>query len=90
MIPTQPWRDEAACRDKDPRHWHPWPVGSGRDMSSTQARRLAQPAIAICNACPVRGQCLDYAIDTRQLDGVWGGLMPSDRKKVADGARVSA
>jgi WhiB family redox-sensing transcriptional regulator len=27
----------------------------------------------ICSQCPVRAECLQYALEHRKLDGVWGG-----------------
>ncbi|CAN5810582.1 hypothetical protein BH23ACT5_BH23ACT5_08260 [soil metagenome] len=33
----------------------------------------------ICSTCPVRWECLFYAIDTRQQFGVWGGLSAEER-----------
>lgn len=34
----------------------------------------------ICyGGCPIRGQCLDYALTTRQEHGVWGGLSEQER-----------
>jgi WhiB family redox-sensing transcriptional regulator len=31
-------------------------------------------------ACPVRAQCLDYALETHQLFGIWGGLSERQRR----------
>jgi WhiB family transcriptional regulator, redox-sensing transcriptional regulator len=39
----------------------------------------AARAVAICMACPVRAECLNYAITTDQSEGVWGGTTPSQR-----------
>jgi WhiB family redox-sensing transcriptional regulator len=30
----------------------------------------------------VRQACLDFAIDTRQHDGIWGGLTEIERRRV--------
>ncbi len=35
---------------------------------------------ALCAGCPVREQCLDYAIKNRISDGMFGGLTPEERK----------
>ncbi len=32
--------------------------------------------------CPVRLQCLEYALSTRQAFGVWGGLSERERRRV--------
>ena len=54
-----------------------FPVSSG----AQEARREAAAAIAICQACPVRGQCL--ALSLRHWDvgqhGVWGGMVAAER-----------
>ncbi len=42
----------------------------------------AGPAKAVCASCPVRLECLEYAIQTRQDDGVWGGLDETERKRL--------
>ena len=34
----------------------------------------------ICKECPVREECLDYAISTKELFfGIWGGMAPKER-----------
>ena len=43
---------------------------------------FAGEAKSICAACPVADVCLEYAITTRQADGVWGGLTAVERHRV--------
>jgi WhiB family redox-sensing transcriptional regulator len=75
------WRFQARCADYDPDLF--FPVGSGGP-----AIRQALRAKAICAQCPVRLECLDWAIDTGQPHGVWGGLDEHERERLrsADGA----
>jgi WhiB family transcriptional regulator, redox-sensing transcriptional regulator len=42
----------------------------------------AQEAKSICATCPVAEQCLEYAIETHQPDGVWGGLTAVERHRL--------
>lgn len=58
------WRDDAACRGHDDADW--W--FSYRPDEQAQALR-------VCADCPVAGECLAYAADTRQEYGVWGGVL---------------
>lgn len=37
-------------------------------------------ALAVCHSCPVRGECLAYALETDSTDGVWGGLTAKQRR----------
>src|ERR1700722_16673953 len=39
-------------------------------------------AVAICRACPVRTDCLNFAITTGQSEGVGGGTTPSERRQI--------
>jgi hypothetical protein len=55
----QEWRSDAACRDVDP--------GVFFDAQT-------ELAIAICRSCSVQGECLDFAVQLRITDGVWGGV----------------
>jgi WhiB family redox-sensing transcriptional regulator len=41
----------------------------------------AEEAKAICRHCPVRAECLRWAMDdSRQVTGVWGGLREDERQ----------
>jgi WhiB family transcriptional regulator, redox-sensing transcriptional regulator len=75
-IPAQPdpartdWQADAACRGADNAVFFP------------VAEADSGPAKAICATCPVAEQCLEYAIETRQPDGVWGGLTGTERHRL--------
>ena len=43
---------------------------------------FADEAKSICATCPVAEQCLEYAIETHQSDGVWGGLTAIERHRL--------
>jgi WhiB family transcriptional regulator, redox-sensing transcriptional regulator len=61
------WQDDAACGTSDGDAWFPESGGNGR------------PAKRICRSCPVQPQCLEYALETNQGYGVWGGLSTDER-----------
>ena len=64
------WFDEADCRDADTTLFFP------------VSESGAAAAKAICETCPVREACLEFAVDTRQPDGVWGGMTPIERHRL--------
>lgn len=37
-------------------------------------------ALAVCRKCPVQAECLKGALERGEQWGMWGGLMPDDRK----------
>jgi WhiB family redox-sensing transcriptional regulator len=61
----------AACAEVDPELWFPAAGERG-----TAARR-------ICAGCPVRAQCLEYALAASPLYGVWAGLSVKQLREVA-------
>jgi WhiB family redox-sensing transcriptional regulator len=66
------WMADAACRGADdPNLWHP------------TAGLPSSWAIAVCNRCPVRERCADYAITINDRHGVWGGLTFEQRNRRA-------
>lgn len=69
------WRDQAACANFDTNLFFPEPDASDTLAQISQAK-------AVCAACPVRDNCLEFAIRTRQLDGVWGGCTPEERRSI--------
>lgn len=38
-------------------------------------------AVKLCQSCPVIGECLSYALDNNEREGVWGGMSPTMRVK---------
>lgn len=71
--PSMNWRHRASCLDADP-EWF-FPIG-------TTGPALAQieRAKAVCVGCPVRAECLGWALDTNQANGVWGGTDEDERR----------
>jgi len=71
------WRHWAECRRDgfDPETWHP--VGN-----SNAAVAQAEEAAAVCRHCPVMEQCLQYALENRIDEGVWGGLTEAERRRI--------
>lgn len=61
------WHARAACRDMD--------SGIFFEGRTDYARE-------ICEGCPVRNRCLEYAVVTNQSFGVWGGTTPAMRRKI--------
>jgi WhiB family transcriptional regulator, redox-sensing transcriptional regulator len=72
------WRDEAACKGLDTGIFFP---ASDSD---------AGPAKRVCAGCPVRDRCLEWALATRQEDGVWGGLTDTERRRLRRRRRDAA
>lgn len=91
MNPNQPtatsrpdWR-RANCRGE------PYEVMFPTPENDPDANAKAK---AICRACPIMDDCLDHALETREPDGVWGGMTSKERfklvRKIRDRARQQA
>lgn len=70
------WKADGACRWVDPELFYP--------VSEADAVAAKQ----VCSQCPVQQRCLDYAVDTREFEGVWGGLTGNERRAVHRRRRV--
>jgi WhiB family transcriptional regulator, redox-sensing transcriptional regulator len=67
------WRTLAACRDEDPELF--FPVGtSGAALADVAAAKT------VCRACPVTAPCLEWALESGQDAGVWGGASADERR----------
>ena len=75
---NQPWRQRGACRGLDAEIFYP------------VVEEEAEQAKAICNTCAVRQPCLEYALTTRERDGVWGGATEKERRRMIRQRRKSA
>lgn len=82
MTLTQPrpgelaWQAKARCLEKPTEIFFP-----ERGGSSAAAR-------AICSECPVRRECLDYALRNREQFGIWGGTGERERRKLRRSGQV--
>lgn len=36
----------------------------------------------ICDACPVKNLCLEYAVEQREEFGIFGGMTPGERRQL--------
>jgi len=79
------WQERAACIGENPEMFYP---GSGKDVTA--------PALAICARCPAIEECGEYALaiegddDWRTRFGIWGGMTPQVRQRVAKQRRLAA
>lgn len=64
-------------------------VGIDPDLFFPERGASVKEAIAVCNGCAVREDCLDYAIETGTKHGIWGGLSERGRRRLRR-QRVSA
>ncbi|MEU5523014.1 WhiB family transcriptional regulator [Streptomyces sp. NPDC093250] len=67
------WRNSAACKSEDPDLF--FPIGT-----SGPALLQTEQAKAVCRRCPVQEQCLEWAMETGQSIGVWGGTSEDERR----------
>lgn len=72
------WMLRARCRTLDPSTFFP---SDGLGVSSAQR---------VCGDCPVREECLEYALTYRIEHGVWGGCSERERRRILRRRRVSA
>lgn len=71
-----PWREAAACLDV------PEDVTFFPDRENVAAISKAK---AICATCPVADECLTWAMESGQAEGIWGGHTPKERRALRRG-----
>lgn len=67
------WKNRAACSGYPNSLFFPL-----ADATKSQIER----AVAVCNVCPVTEDCLEYAFETNQRAGIWGGTTEDERKSL--------
>ena len=72
------WQHLAACRGEDAAHFF------APSYFERRAEKDAREAVAkaFCARCPVRDECLEYALDTRDNHGIWGGMNEMERRAI--------
>ncbi|MFT4147583.1 MAG: WhiB family transcriptional regulator [Micrococcaceae bacterium] len=69
------WRSKSACLELDPELF--FPVGN-----TGPALIQIEQAKAICRNCTVAEVCLNWALETGQDSGIWGGLSEEERRSL--------
>jgi WhiB family redox-sensing transcriptional regulator len=64
------WQEQALCTQTDPEAFFAEKGGSAKDAKKT------------CRACPVRAECLEYALAHGERFGIWGGESERDRRRM--------
>lgn len=67
------WRNRAACLDENPELF--FPIGN-----TGPALVHIEEAKAVCHSCKVAETCLEWAMESGQDSGVWGGLSEDERR----------
>lgn len=62
---------EPVCAQTDPEQWFPEKGGSNAY------------AKAMCNDCPLKDPCLQFALLNNEIYGIWGGVAPRARQQMA-------
>lgn len=84
--PGEKWKLRAACQ-KHPRPniFHPPPARQGasetlkRSQAEKRRRIIIAEAKTVCRRCPVKTDCLAYAVARDNKYGIWGGLTSDER-----------
>ena len=64
------WRRHSACRGLDPEIFYP-----PTDEDAVAAKR-------VCDDCSVQETCLEFALQGREKEGVWGGATEKERRRI--------
>ena len=75
VIPHQPWKAFAVCYGTDPAVFY------FDDVPARHLQHAVEAARAICESCPVRQPCLEYAVYHENL-GFWGGRTEKERQAI--------
>lgn len=73
MINSPDWHEDAECAK--PEHVD--------KIDNFFANKPAQQweAKKLCESCPVRKQCVEWALNNKQIWGIWGGLGPEQIRR---------
>lgn len=70
LVRRPEWQDDALCAEIGLELFFP---EKGESWHMRHAKK-------VCADCPVRAECLQYALDNHERFGVWGGLSERQRR----------
>jgi WhiB family redox-sensing transcriptional regulator len=78
--PAEGWQLQGSCRGPNARIFFPPNHFEKKEDKLVRERQ----AKAICGLCPVRRDCLSYALEIREQHGIWGGKTEIERRRLID------
>lgn len=77
MVRSADWMELGKCREVHPRVMYP------HDVSGTVVAKR------VCAGCPVRSECLEWALERNEYFGVWGGTSERERNRLRKARRMA-
>ena len=71
------WTEEANCK------------GADADLFFPERGASTRKAKAICRACTVQDECLEYAVEQSEKFGIWGGLQKEKEDVLKDSVQLN-
>lgn len=101
MLGELGWQRQAACRRTEVALWFPGPRPTGRPRADGSRSATVQAAVdaaaeaaakakALCAACPVCEECLEYSLANGIRYGTWGGHTQDERREMMRRRRSAA
>jgi WhiB family transcriptional regulator, redox-sensing transcriptional regulator len=75
VLRVETWKEKAKCREMNTSFFFYDFDAGNNDEWLVQAK-------AICESCEVMAECLSFALENGEVDGVWGGTTPAERRKM--------
>ena len=84
MFPLTPvdWQADAKCAEL--------PIRRSDAMFFPERGGSSKAAREMCARCPVRPECLEYALENKEMHGIWGGTSEGERRKLRRGRKTEA
>lgn len=70
---TRNWAKDGLCAQADPELFYP----RSKERGST-----TRTAKQVCSRCPIAADCLEYALETGEEHGIWGGTTARERDRI--------
>lgn len=81
LTDPEAWKEQAKCwgltKNPETDYWFPDPEEPEEDRKAK-----TDTAKAICITCPVKEECLRYAIEQEEVYGIWGGKTNRERSSI--------
>jgi len=85
----EPWMSQAVCKGQTHLFFSTLEDETNAKREPGRYKRIAA-AKALCNRCPVKSECLEWAIYVKQAHGIAGGMTASERRRYVRKKRLES